>query len=225
MTRWTATDSGRSTSTGSTDIDLPQLLSRRGPVFSEADIRVVRPLAFELPDGRAYTYVPSDHTFSMSRGATSAHTVVTLSYEAWCAFVWELRSSFALLYAGEVATPQGSFGQLARWEPSLRVAFSGQDLYDLDDPAPLQDAGGGPLDLTRSFTLDDPRDEIAAFLSRGGIRPSAWSDGGHRGRGSPSGCGYGGGRRPARRPSVVVDHRRRPGRLQPGQLSQPTIGA
>ena len=150
-------------------LDLPRLLGQRRQLFSDADSRVVRPLAFELPDGRAYTYVPSGNTFSIAPGRTGAHTVVNLSYEAWCAFVWELRSSFALLYADEVATPEGSFGQLARWEPSLRVAFSGQDLYDLDDPPPLQDAGGRPLDLTRSFTLDDPRDEIAAFLHEAGF--------------------------------------------------------
>ena len=95
--------------------------------------------------------------------------MVTLSHEAWCAFVWELRSSFALLYADEVATSQGSFGQLARWEPSLRVAFSGQDLYDLDDPPLLRDTNGSPLDLTRSFTLDDPGDEIGAFLHEAGF--------------------------------------------------------
>ncbi len=149
--------------------DLPQLLGQQRRLFSDADRQVVRPLAFELPDGRAYTYVPTDNTFSITPGRAGAHTVATLSYQAWCAFVWELRSSFALLYADEVATPEGSFGQLARWEPSLRVAFSGQDLYDLDDPPPLQDADGEPLDLTRSFTLDDPRDEIAAFLHGAGF--------------------------------------------------------
>jgi hypothetical protein len=150
-------------------LDLPRLLGQRRHLFSEADRRVVRPLAFELPDGRAYTYVPSDHTFSITPGRASAHTVATLSYEAWCAFVWELRSSFSLLYAGEVTTAQGSFGQLARWEPTLRVAFSGQDLYDIDDPLPLQDTDGRPLDLNRSFTLDDPQDQIAAFLNEAGF--------------------------------------------------------
>ena len=149
--------------------DLPQLLEGRRHVFSDADIRVVRSLAFELPDGRAYTYVPTDRTFSVTSGSEGAHTVVTLSYEAWCSFVWELRSSFSLLYSGEVATARGSFGQLARWEPPLRVAFSGQDLYDLADPPPVQDDDGRPLDLTRVFTLDDSLDEIAAFLSQAGF--------------------------------------------------------
>ena len=49
---------------GSIDFDqfhleeLPALLARRDDVFSEADARVLRSLAFQLHDGRAYTYVP-----------------------------------------------------------------------------------------------------------------------------------------------------------------------
>ncbi len=149
--------------------NLPRLLEGRPSVFSDADVGVVRPLAFALPDGRAYTYVPTGHTLAVDPGCEKAHTVVSLSYEAWCSFVWELRSSFALLYAGEVEIGRGSFGQLARWEPPLRVAFSDQELYDLDDPRPVQDADGRPLDLTRSFTLDDPQDEIAAYLGEAGF--------------------------------------------------------
>jgi ectoine hydroxylase-related dioxygenase (phytanoyl-CoA dioxygenase family) len=95
--------------------------------------------------------------------------VVALSPGDWCAFVWELQSCFALLYADRIATPRGSFGQLVRWEPVLRVAFDGQSLYDVDDPPAVLDADGRPLDVSRSFTLDDPDEEIADFLHRAGF--------------------------------------------------------
>src|ERR1035441_49855 len=78
---------------------LPALLEARGRVFSDADAEVVRPLAFQLDDGRAYTYLPSNHTFSIEEGSDRAHTVVELPYDEWCAFAWELRSCFAMLYA------------------------------------------------------------------------------------------------------------------------------
>ncbi len=84
------------------------------------------------------------------------------------AFRWELRSSFALLYAEELAVTRGSFGQLVRWEPALRGAFDGQPAYDVDDPPPVLDADGRPLDVARSFRLDEPEEQLADFLRRAG---------------------------------------------------------
>jgi ectoine hydroxylase-related dioxygenase (phytanoyl-CoA dioxygenase family) len=144
--------------------ELPALLEERKGVFSPADARVVRPIGFQLHDGRAYTYLPSGDMFSVVEGCDDAQTVVVLSYESWCAFAWELRSCFALLYADELVIARGNFGQLVRWEPPLRVAIDGQPLYDVDDPAPVEDLQGRALDLDRTFTLDDPDDEIADFL-------------------------------------------------------------
>ncbi len=160
---------------GSLDFDrfhldtLPAALEGCGPVFSDADIRVVRPLAFKVGGGDAFTYDPSGHTFSVQRGSDLAHTIIELSLPAWSAFVWELKSSFALLYADEISITKGDFGQLARWEPSLRVAFDGQDLYDIDNPPMVNDADGRLIDLHRTFTLGDTDDEIADFLHRAGF--------------------------------------------------------
>lgn len=149
--------------------ELPALLETRGPVFSDADAGVVRPIAFRLTDGRAYTYVPIGHTFSIEHGCDRADTVVELPDEEWCAFAWELRSSFSMFYAEQLSIARGSFGQLVRWEPPLRVAFAGQVLYDIDCPPPLLDGEGAPLDPSRSFRLHNNDAEIAEFLSRVGF--------------------------------------------------------
>ena len=149
--------------------ELPALLARRGAVFSETDARVVRPLGFQLSDGRAYTLVPDGRTFSVQPGTGAAHTVVELSPDAWCAFAWELKTCFALLYADQLTVRRGSFGQMARWEPPLRVAFSGQTLFDLDHPARLTDEGDNDVDLAESFTLGDPDAAIRDFLHRVGF--------------------------------------------------------
>lgn len=144
--------------------ELPARLRTHGPVFTGSDLRVVRPLAFQLTDGRAYTYTPSAGSFTIEPGNAEADTVVELAPEEWCAYVWELRSCFAMLYADQMSVVRGTFGQLVRWEPPLRVAFDGQGIYDIDVPPPVQDREGNPFDLTRTFTLDDPQDEIADFL-------------------------------------------------------------
>ncbi len=149
--------------------ELPRRLAAQGTVFSDSDAGVVRPLAFRLDDGRAYTYVPAGDTFVVEPDDTNAHTVAELAEDQWCSFALELRSSFALLYDQQLTIARGSFGQLARWETPLRVAFDGQQRYDIDDPPPVLDGAGGQLDCTRSFTLDDPDAEIADFLSRAGF--------------------------------------------------------
>jgi ectoine hydroxylase-related dioxygenase (phytanoyl-CoA dioxygenase family) len=149
--------------------ELPALLDGRGPVFSDSDLRVVEPLAFRLDDGRAYTYLPAGRSFRVEPGLDRAHTVVEMAGGPWCAFRWELRSSFALLYGQELTVAQGSFGQLVRWEPALRGAFDGQPTYDIDDPPPVIGDDGRPLDAHRTFTLDDPTDVLADFLGRAGF--------------------------------------------------------
>jgi ectoine hydroxylase-related dioxygenase (phytanoyl-CoA dioxygenase family) len=149
--------------------ELPALLRQRGAVFSEADARVVRPLGIQLANGRGYTYVPEGSTFALRPGTDAATTVVELSADAWCAFTWELKTCFALLYADQLTVRRGSFGQMARWEPPLRAAFSGQVVFDVDHPAPLVDEAGREVDLTRSFTLDEPVEAIRDFLHRVGF--------------------------------------------------------
>ncbi len=149
--------------------EVPRLLERRDAIFSDTDAAVVRPLGFQLSDGRAYTYVPAGKTFSVRPGTDAAQTVVELSADAWCAFVWELKTCFALLYADELAVLRGGFGQMARWEPPLRVAFSNQALFDIDHPARMEDEAGREMDLTKSFTLEDSATEIREFLQRVGF--------------------------------------------------------
>ena len=166
---WTRDDSARSTSTGSTRRKFRALLERRDAIFSDTDAAVVRPLGFQLSDGRAYTYVPAGKTFSVRPGTDAAQTVVELSADAWCAFVWELKTCFALLYADELTVLRGGFGQMARWEPPLRVAFSNQALFDIDHPARMEDEAGREMDLTKSFTLEDSATEIREFLQRVGF--------------------------------------------------------
>ena len=145
--------------------ELPALLESRGDIFSERDADVVRPLGLQLSDGRAYTYLPAGRTFRVEPGPAAAHTLIELSPDAWCAFVWELKTCFALLYDDQLEVRQGSFGQLARWEPALRVAFSDQMLFDIDHPGPI----GDEMDLSQTFSLGDPPATIRQFLHQAGF--------------------------------------------------------
>jgi ectoine hydroxylase-related dioxygenase (phytanoyl-CoA dioxygenase family) len=150
-------------------VELARRLREREVIFSDADAEVLRPLGIQLPDGRAYSYVPKGTTFSVQPGIDAAQTVVEVSLDSWCAFALELKTCFALLYADQLTISRGSFGQMARWEPSLRVAFSGQALFDLDQPAPIVDGSGRAVDLSKSFTLEDSATDIRSFLEQVGF--------------------------------------------------------
>src|SRR4029077_8656253 len=148
---------------------LPERLASGNGKLAAAHLARCRPIAFRLADGRAYTYTPTADGIDVSPGVIDAQTVVELTHEDWCDFVWELKTCFALLYAERIKIPVGSFGQLSRWEPALRAAFDGQPVYDYTDPPPVVDSAGEPLDLTTSFTLDDSDDVIVDFLRRAGF--------------------------------------------------------
>ncbi|MEY2588841.1 MAG: hypothetical protein QOJ67_825, partial [Acidimicrobiaceae bacterium] len=148
--------------------DLPQRLAAGNGALAAADLEGVRPIAFRLDDGRSYTYTPNADGIEITPGEDGARTIVELSHQDWSDFVWELRSCFALLYADRITFPVGSFGHLARWEPALRAAFDGQVIYDLAHPAAVLDTAGRPLDLERSFSLDDDDRELLDFLQRAG---------------------------------------------------------
>ena len=150
-------------------VDLPERLAGGQAQLVAAHSGALRPIAFRLDDGRAYTYTPSEAGFDVTSGDDAAATVVELDHRDWCEFVWELKTCFALFYADRLRITRGGFGQLTRWEPALRAAFDGQAVYDLAGPPPVLDADGAPLDLTRSFTLDDADAEIRDYLQRAGF--------------------------------------------------------
>ena len=177
-------------------------------------------MAFQLSDGRSYTYVPDGTTFSVQPGTAAADTIVELSPDAWTAFAWELKTCFALLYAEQLAIRQGSFGQVARWEPPLRVALSDQVLFDLDTPVRIDDEDGHAIDLARTFTLADPPQEIRDFLHRAGfVHLRGVLDAGEVGA-LTSDVELAVDRARPGRQEVLVDDRRGARGLQPGELSQ-----
>lgn len=145
-------------------VDLPGRLAAGNGALAASDLHGVKPIAFRLDDGRAYTYTATAEGFAITAGDAEAHTVVELAHADWCDFVWELRTCFALFYAERVTFPRGGLGLLARWEPALRAAFDGQAIYDVTAPPPLAD-----VDLSRSFTLEDDDTEIRAFLDQVGF--------------------------------------------------------
>src|SRR4051794_37989919 len=79
------------------------------------------PLAFRVPDGRAYTFVPGAHRIDVVPGVDGAATIVALPLEEWEQFAAERWTRYALLFHGHTTFERGSFPDLAAWEPVLRA--------------------------------------------------------------------------------------------------------
>ena len=119
------------------------------------------PIAFRVPDGRSYTFVPIDGDIDVRPGVEAAATIVDLPLDQWEAFATERWTRYGLLYHGTASYPEGSFEDLCRWEPALRALMDGRPVWD---PEQLE----LPDDLSRTFTLDDGDDDLGGFLQRTG---------------------------------------------------------
>ncbi|HEU5302526.1 MAG TPA: phytanoyl-CoA dioxygenase family protein [Acidimicrobiia bacterium] len=143
-------------------VELPAQIASGNGALAAADVAGVQPIAFKVPDGGAFSYVPGADGVEIWATDVAADTVVELSREAFSDFANELHTCFGLLYAGLAETSRGDFASFERWEPALRALYHGRPIVD---PATMD----LPDDLGRSFSLDDPDDDVRDFLHRAGF--------------------------------------------------------
>ena len=133
---------------------LPQRLATPLGRAAARDVRGVTPLAFRLPDGRSYRFVPDGDTIRIESGHAGA-TVVDLGEDAWRDLVGEWSTVAGLHYEGR-AVVSGDRALFERWEPALRALFSGRPIFD-----PTAAPSATP---DRVFTLDDPPSALRDFI-------------------------------------------------------------
>ncbi|MFL6207069.1 MAG: phytanoyl-CoA dioxygenase family protein [Acidimicrobiales bacterium] len=120
------------------------------------------PIELRTPSGtRAYAL--HGDTVVEHPGADDAGTVVLLSDASWDDLRGQRRTIMHLHLNGELSFERGGFDHLAAWEPHLRRHHAGIPIYD---PARVDLSG---VDLARTFTLEDPDDELLAFYRAAGF--------------------------------------------------------
>jgi hypothetical protein len=62
----------------------------------------------------------------------------------------------------------GNINDWIGWEPALRALLDGRKVHETGDVT-FTDLDGGVLDIDRSFTIDDDREEMAHFLEQAGF--------------------------------------------------------
>jgi hypothetical protein len=147
--------------------ELPALLRGGRGALAAPGVRSLGSLAFRLPGGDAYTYVPSAAGVEVVEGDGAADTVIELDAELWRNLVNELDAAAGLLYGGRAKCRRGSALRWVAWEPALRAMWSGRPVYRADDVA-LCDRRGAPLDPAATFTLGADREDMAHFLHTAG---------------------------------------------------------
>jgi ectoine hydroxylase-related dioxygenase (phytanoyl-CoA dioxygenase family) len=144
--------------------ELPRRLAAgHGALAAEDELLRLGALAFRLPGGSAFSYVPRSGGIDVVEGDAAARTVIEISAEDWSNVVHDLDSAPGLLYAGRVRCVRGNAMRFVRWEPGLRAMFQGRPIFQ-EGRAALRDRRGAPLDTGRAFTLADDDAEMAHFL-------------------------------------------------------------
>lgn len=146
--------------------DLPALLERSRALLAPGTARLaLRPLTFEI-GGDAWTLV-RDATIQVRRGSFPGAARVRLGGDELTRLMHDLCTPVTFHAGGTLDMPAGELHDFLDWWLVLRGALDGRPPYA---PGSVTFAPwhGTPLDLRRTFTTDDPRDEMAHFLAEAG---------------------------------------------------------
>jgi hypothetical protein len=158
------------------DAFVPDAIALHGPLAARGvDHRGVPALGFEVTAGAdgdghetAFTLAGAGGTVVVEPGSDRAGIVARLAPDALSDLVQDVQSTMGLAMTARVQLTRGDIDGWIAWEPVLRALFDGRKVYEPGDVT-FVDADGGPLDLDRTFGVDDDRDEIAHFLTEAGF--------------------------------------------------------
>jgi hypothetical protein len=149
------------------DEHLPPLLDKHALDAGRAATRLgLAPLTLDVAGEALTLAVDHDGRLDARRGSAD-DVVVELDQAAFSDLVQDVASTFGAHMMGRAAVVRGGLDEFLEWEPVLRCLLDGRPVYEPGTIA-FTDRDGGPLDLHRSFTLDDDPAEIGHFLADAG---------------------------------------------------------
>ncbi len=148
---------------------VPGLLAERGELATRAFRAGGLPAFTVAVDDVAHTWqLDADGRLEVVEGDTGAGPRADLPADWFHDIVLDQRTSVALMVAALPVMARGRIEHLIRWEKTLRALVDGRPAHQ---PGTIDfvDAAGDPLDLDRSFTLDDDPAELFHFLAQAGF--------------------------------------------------------
>jgi hypothetical protein len=128
----------------------------------------VPPLAFRADDGTSFTWQATERGVEVLEGDAGAATLVELSERTFSEYLHELLTASGAVRTGRAVVVRGELAGWQRWEPALRSLSSGRPIYGPAVWSTLVDRAGQPLDLLRTFAVDDDESEMRHFLETAG---------------------------------------------------------
>jgi hypothetical protein len=127
-----------------------------------------RPLAIEVPEVGVWRLRADDDRVVVEFGPGEVKAHVRLSPGQLDDLVDDQQTFMAWFSAGLLDQPLGRLEDLLDWWVVLRAAIDGTPMY-APGSVEFLDRRGDPLDLHRSFALDDDPDEVRHFLEQAGF--------------------------------------------------------
>jgi Phytanoyl-CoA dioxygenase (PhyH) len=148
------------------DAHLPALLAANGVAAGRAAARLALTSLTLDVDGTPLTFAVDGDRVVVRRD-TNDSLVVALNQLAFSDLVQDVASTFGVQMTGRARVLKGTVDDFVVWEPVLRCLLDGRPAYEPGTIA-FHDRDGKPLDLHRSFTVDDDPAEIGHFLAEAG---------------------------------------------------------
>jgi hypothetical protein len=149
------------------DVVLPDAIRVHGDLAARGLAYLELPaLALDV-DGRPVTIETRANTLVL-RAGIDAPIVASLSAPALSDLVQDTVTTMGLAMTAQVKITEGSINQWVRWEPVLRALLDGRKVHETGDVTFVA-LDGNELDLSRSFTIDDDREEMAHFVEQAGF--------------------------------------------------------
>lgn len=150
------------------DVVVPDALEAHGDLAARGvTYRALPALGFDV-DGTQITLRAEAGRFVVESGLAHAGVVARIAADALSDLVQDYQSTTGLAMTARVQVEKGTLDDWIGWEPVLRALLDGRKAYETGDVGFLA-IDGAPLDLDRTFTLDDDREEIAHFLCEAGF--------------------------------------------------------
>jgi hypothetical protein len=148
--------------------ELPRLARERGHLAVPGARELgVRPFAF-IVDGDAWTVALDGDRIVVEPGSDAAEASVRLDATGLHDLVNDLRTPTGFLTGGDLDMPAGRLEHFLDWWVVLRALIDGRPAHT-HGGVEFVDPDGDPLDLAKTFRIDDDPDDVSHFLAEAGF--------------------------------------------------------
>lgn len=144
------------------DAVLPAALERHGDLAGRGVAYKGLPALGLDVDGHGVTLQEAAGSVALVPGLDGAGVVAELAADALSDLVQDVDSTMGLMMTSRVKLHSGNVNDWIGWEPALRALLDGRKVHETGDVT-------FDVDLDRTFTLDDDREEMAHFLEEAGF--------------------------------------------------------